>query len=704
MGEIIGFNELPTSSGDKEEKTFYVKGTGSAYSKAWGGRKDYVYPNLSNYQGQVFKVHLTESVGNEIWYRGVLGGKTVWIHSNHVFQIEESRTSRLGHIRSSEVTIYKDLSLTSSFKAGSTYTHHVYYIKRQALINGDTYYLISKQPSSVRGTVGWVKSSDLTSYPHLVVDKEEKTFYVKGTGSAYSKAWGGRKDYVYPNLSNYQGQVFKVHLTESVGNEIWYRGVLGGKTVWIHSNHVFQIEESRTSRLGHIRSSEVTIYKDLSLTSSFKAGSTYTHHVYYIKRQALINGDTYYLISKQPSSVRGTVGWVKSSDLTSYRHLVVDKEEKTFYVKGTGSAYSKAWGGRKDYVYPNLSNYKGQVFKVHLTESVGNEIWYRGILGGKTVWIHPSHLSETPLTTIITNYTGYNLTLNRMLDIQMSVNPQTDKRYKLWIREDAFKAGSIRNGNGVVEGDNWNLRRGPGTSYLSGGKVNNGTILTLYSSTRGTDGYIWYHVLYTSGWVIPDRSDVLYYLNPTHFTSFRDSLQFAKLSSSANLQRDEVNGKILKGKGILDGKAQAFIDAGKTHGVNEIYLISHALLETGNGSSTLATGVTYKGKVVYNMYGIGAYDGCAVECGAKYAYEAGWFTPEDAIIGGAAFVGKNYIQKGQDTLYKMRWNPEFASKNNYATHQYATDIGWALKQTARMNNLYNLLDSYTITLDIPKYQ
>ncbi|ECD6517482.1 mannosyl-glycoprotein endo-beta-N-acetylglucosamidase, partial [Salmonella enterica subsp. enterica] len=132
-------------------------------------------------------------------------------------------------------------------------------------------------------------------------------------------------------------------------------------------------------------------------------------------------------------------------------------------------------------------------------------------------------------------------------------------------------------------------------------------------------------------------------------------------------------------KGILAGKASAFVTAANAYGINEIYLISHALLETGNGTSTLANGVKVNGKTVYNMYGIGAYDGSAISSGAQYAYNAGWFTPEAAIIGGAKFIAQGYVNAGQDTLYKMRWNPDAAEKTGNATHQYASDIGWATK-------------------------
>lgn len=57
------------------------------------------------------------------------------------------------------------------------------------------------------------------------------------------------------------------------------------------------------------------------------------------------------------------------------------------------------------------------------------------------------------------------------------------------------------------------------------------------------------------------------------------------------------------------------------------------------------------------MYGIGAVDGNAIEEGAKTAYLNGWTTVEKAIIDGARFIGNNYIKAGQNTLYKMRWNP-----------------------------------------------
>ncbi|GAE35813.1 cell wall-binding repeat-containing protein [Halalkalibacter akibai] len=303
--------------------------------------------------------------------------------------------------------------------------------------------------------------------------------------------------------------------------------------------------------------------------------------------------------------------------------------------------------------------------------------------------------------------TNYNISFADALQLQVNAKGQTDKKYDTFIRSDFLtvdnpsnpKSGTVnRSSTGNVT--NVRVRGGAGTHFWEIGLVKSGDILTVLGSTRGQDGYIWYQIAYNKTWVNASPTDIEQYLNPNNFQpSSNQFFQFLKLSESAGLDARELNDKILFDKGALRGTGQAFINAGKTHKVNEIYLISHALLETGNGLSSLARGVQVQGKTVYNMYGIGAFDSCPHTCGAQYAYDQGWFTPEAAIIGGAEFVARNYLNRGQDTLYKMKWNPA-----NPATHQYATDIGWAVKQTTRMANLYGMVTNYTLAYDIPRYQ
>lgn len=181
------------------------------------------------------------------------------------------------------------------------------------------------------------------------------------------------------------------------------------------------------------------------------------------------------------------------------------------------------------------------------------------------------------------------------------------------------------------------------------------------------------------------ENEVLEYLDPVKtYNNAYMKYQFADLSQPVNADKYMLNA-YLSGKGILSGTADAFIEAAKTYRVSELYLVAHACLETGNGTSKLARGVSYKGEVVYNMFGIGAFDGDAVNSGAKYAYEHGWTSPEKAIAGGAKFISESYIngEYRQNTLYKMLWNPSAPGK-----HQYATDIGWAVKQAQTMKRFY----------------
>jgi beta-N-acetylglucosaminidase len=191
----------------------------------------------------------------------------------------------------------------------------------------------------------------------------------------------------------------------------------------------------------------------------------------------------------------------------------------------------------------------------------------------------------------------------------------------------------------------------------------------------------------------------------------RGLYQFLILSGTSGISSSDLNTE-LSGKGILAGKGQAFLEAGRDNNINEIYLLSHALLETGNGTSVLANGVNVTvvdgapvtPMVVYNMFGIGARDEDAVRLGAEYAYKQGWFTPEAAIIGGAKWIADAYINNAsfrQDTLYKMRWNPATPG-----CHQYATDIGWALKQTRNVDLMLAIYQRYNVPLrfDIPIYK
>lgn len=227
-----------------------------------------------------------------------------------------------------------------------------------------------------------------------------------------------------------------------------------------------------------------------------------------------------------------------------------------------------------------------------------------------------------------------------------------------------------------------------------------------------------------AGIFVASKPLVAYYMNPSNFTEGTPEFyQFLKLSKPVtNLDERVLNQKILFDKGILAGSGGFFLQAGATYDINAIYLLSHALHETGNGKSVLAQGIEVglneEGKPemvteenrelltdikkTYNMYGIGAADRNPNKLGAERAYSEGWFTVREAVIGGAKFVRERYIDVGQDTLYKMRWNPE-----KPAVHQYATHVQWAVIQARKIEQFYTLTgaDKTTqLTFEIPRYQ
>ncbi|HDP5921033.1 TPA: glucosaminidase domain-containing protein [Staphylococcus aureus] len=183
---------------------------------------------------------------------------------------------------------------------------------------------------------------------------------------------------------------------------------------------------------------------------------------------------------------------------------------------------------------------------------------------------------------------------------------------------------------------------------------------------------------HTWGWANATRAQTSSAMNVKRiWESNTQCYQMLNLGKYQGISVSALN-KILKGKGTLDGQGKAFAEACKKNNINEIYLIAHAFLESGYGTSNFASG-RYG---AYNYFGIGAFDNDP-DYAMKFAKNKGWTSPAKAIMGGASFVRKDYINKGQNTLYRIRWNPK-----NPATHQYATAIEWCQHQASTIAKLY----------------
>lgn len=181
------------------------------------------------------------------------------------------------------------------------------------------------------------------------------------------------------------------------------------------------------------------------------------------------------------------------------------------------------------------------------------------------------------------------------------------------------------------------------------------------------------------------------------------------------------------GKSALRNTGQYFIDAAKTYGVNEVYLLSNAALESAWGCSQLARGWTptkngtvvvsgksypyYKGVTYYNFFGIGAVDSNALAGGQAKAVVEGWTTPEKAIKGAAKWISTNYLKRSdpapQNTLYLMKWDVPYAAKYGSAWHEYCTGMTWQTSIASIMGDIYSSaginMASSGLKFNVPAY-
>ena len=219
--------------------------------------------------------------------------------------------------------------------------------------------------------------------------------------------------------------------------------------------------------------------------------------------------------------------------------------------------------------------------------------------------------------------------------------------------------------------------------------------------------------------VTPSKADLEYYLNPKNFTnSDKGMMQFLRLDTyKGGVSESELNSYLnslpkINGKNtVFYNQGKAFINAAQKYDIDLVYLVSHAMWETGYGKSVLAQGQTitsYKGKpldkpvTVYNFFGIGAIDKSANVSGAEASYSNGWTSIEKTIEGSAKWISANYIKSSkynQNTIYKMKFNYD------YIWHQYATDVNWSNGISGIMNNIISMYDTASnLEFEVPDYK
>jgi mannosyl-glycoprotein endo-beta-N-acetylglucosaminidase len=620
--------------------------------------------------------------------------------------------NRIGYVREKDIT--------AEFNTNINYfeptTRTAVYVKRNDRLERVGAVDSSQEYHRIGDTGGWhqIKFGNEVGYVQKDYTKPAPGYTIKNANTGYTNS--GKNFTPTENLAVYDNTSGKLVQFGTIykGNEYpmisdigsWFRVDLAGRIGYISDAYAAlsfeNVNHFKTVEKKPVYSSENAkeIIGYLDKGESFPMLNTSNKYFHKINFSNIIA----YVSTPQTEPIQNPIIGNALDGVIDYTGIVKPTVNVAVYDVSSGTSVSFA------------TLLKAKEYKV--IGDIGD--WIKVDIGSREGFIKNQYVEKIPTKRYVYNNNNYNYTLDEMLDIQMNTSPQTDNDYPAYVRWDALQLDDPDNPTyGIVKESGWRVRGGPSTTCGDDcwiiGELVKGQKVYIKDKVINSKNEVWYEITYNKYWVNASPADTLYYLDPNNFDKTSSAYyQFLDLSKGADVEAQEINSKILYNKGILKNTGKSFIDAGEIFGVNELYLISHALLETGNGTSELAKGVLVtevngekvEPKVVYNMYGIGAFDNCALRCGAETAYKEGWFSVESAIIGGAKFISESYINPDenvrsyqQNTLYKMRWNPDVPG-----THQYATDIGWAYKQTFSISKLYGLLESYTLRFEIPLYK
>ncbi|RAK49242.1 hypothetical protein BHX94_07785 [Macrococcoides bohemicum] len=540
---------------------------------------------------------------------------------------------RIAKIKMKNTDIYSAVGSAPTSKADSK-SNTAYYVNKKAVLDGVTYYSLTDNKNVPRG---WVKSKDTKSFSITPPSKTSKRFTLNRTATnIYSTPWGSSKQIV-GSLKGLTGKEFRASQFVKVGQTPYYFGTVNALTGWINLNHMTLkpvaskiTDMKNVSLIGRTDAKNTVLYTDLK--SAKKAQTKAVDMQLYINQQAKKNNKLYYNVSDPKNKF---LGWISDTFIKEKQFKTVSWTKMPYTIKKSSGYIYSIPGGSKSQRIKKLSTLPSNIVQVIRTDKVGNAVWHKVLLDNKTTgYVPDSYL-----------YTQNVVKLKAPESLEVVVAKQSR------LKKPENNAGA---------------------------KVVFSTPARAYNERLATDSEIKANM---------DTKDALN--NPVL------KYQFLDLGQSEGISAKHLN-KLLAGKGILENQGAAFAAAAKQFKINEVYLIAHALVETGHGTSRLSNGlgiskdnkkiVENTTKKYYNMYGSKATDNNVELGGIEYAKQNGWDTVSKAIIGGAEYVRKAYIDNGQRTLHQMRWNPE-----NTATHQYATDVRWAINNAQIIARLYKTL-------------
>lgn len=307
----------------------------------------------------------------------------------------------MGQIDNPKTAIY-DAPAGNKFDTVDTlYSKNSFYVHKKAVVNGVTYYRISRNENPTFGAIGWVKASTINVKKMTEQKNVVKAYPMNGKGNAYSRPDGGERN-SWHSLKDYKNRQFYPQRTVKVGTAIWYYGKVGARNVWISADSLSEkvdtagatTEATNVSYMGMLHSTANVIYKTAGGAKLQTAGTLYTENNFYVHQKKIVNGVTYYRISRNESASSEAVGWVKSAAIELASLKAHANVTENFKLTGKGNAYSRPAGGERN-IWHSLKTYKNTNFRAKETVEVNGELWYYGTVGVRNVWVSAASVTDS---------------------------------------------------------------------------------------------------------------------------------------------------------------------------------------------------------------------------------------------------------------------------------------------------------------------
>lgn len=235
-------------------------------------------------------------------------------------------------------------------------------------------------------------------------------------------------------------------------------------------------------------------------------------------------------------------------------------------------------------------------------------------------------------------------------------------------------------------------------------------------------------------WVTASKEALAYYMDPRNFLEADSIFQFELLSYKPIYQTENGINNILSNSAMYQASydftdgvfkkqsisyAHTFLMAAEYTGVSPFHLASRVKQEIATSSSTLSNSVSgtvagFEG--LYNFFNIGAFHststGGAIANGLNYAKNGGsntalnqaclipWNNRFRSILGGAYYIGNNYINLGQNTIYLQKYN---VTPTNTFAHQYMSNAEAPYSEGKKVYTAYQGMEDTPIVFSIPIY-